>query len=322
MKAIVVRETGGPDVLRYEDAADPVPKRAEALIQIEAAGVNYIDTYQRAGTYKLPLPFLLGQEGAGTVVALGPAVEGLNVGDRVAWTSILGSYAERIAVPVERLVRLPASVSAKQGAAMMLQGMTAHYLACSTCPLKSGDTALIHAGAGGVGLLLTQIAKMRGARVITTVSTDEKARLSTAAGADHVVLYTRDDFEAAVRAVTGGKGVDVVYDSVGHSTFLKSLGCLGPRGMLVLFGQSSGSVAPLDPQVLAQKGSLFLTRPTLVHYIATPEELQQRAADLLGWIADGRLNLRIEFEFPLKAAAEAHQALEGRKTTGKVLLIP
>jgi NADPH2:quinone reductase len=322
MKAIIVREVGAPDVMRYEDVPDPTPKPGQALVRIEAAGVNFIDTYQRSGAYKVPLPFVLGQEGAGTTAAVGSDAGHLKVGDKVAWTGVLGSYAEQIAVPADRLVQLPHGVSTKQGAATMLQGMTAHYLACTTYPLKPGDTALVHAGAGGVGLLLTQIAKLRGARVITTVSTDEKARLSTEAGADHVVPYTSVDFEDAVKRLTGGKGVNVVYDSVGQSTFAKSLNCLAPRGMLVLFGQSSGAVAPFDPQVLSQKGSLFLTRPTLVNYIASRAELDQRANDLFGWIAAGKVKLRTEFEFALRDAADAHRALEGRKTTGKVLLIP
>jgi NADPH2:quinone reductase len=322
MKAIVVREVGGPEVLTYEDMREPAPKAGEALVKVEAAGLNFIDTYQRSGAYKLPLPFVLGQEGAGTVLAVGGEAGDVKVGDKVAWTGILGSYAEQIAVPVDRLVSLPRGVTTKQGAATMLQGMTAHYLASTTYPLKSGDLALVHAGAGGVGLLLTQIAKLRGARVITTVSTDEKARLSTEAGADHVVPYTSVDFEDAIKRLTGGKGVNVVYDSVGQTTFAKSLNCLAPRGMLVLFGQSSGAVAPFDPHVLSQKGSLFLTRPTLVNYIATRAELQQRSSELFGWIAAGKLKLRTEFEFPLKDAAEAHRALEGRKTTGKVLLTP
>jgi NADPH2:quinone reductase len=246
----------------------------------------------------------------------------VKVGDRVAWTSVLWSYAEYGAVPADRLVALPAGVSARQGAAVMLQGMTAHYLACTTFPLKPGGTCLVHAGAGGMGLLLTQIAKRRGARVITTVSTDEKAVLSRQAGASEVVLYTRQDFEAEVKRITDGRGVDVVYDSVGQTTFSKSLDCLRPRGMLVLFGQSSGRVEPFDPLTLSQKGSLFLTRPTLAHYIASREELDERARDLFGWIADGSLRLRMEHEFPLKDAAEAHRALEGRQTTGKILLIP
>jgi len=323
MKAIRIHQFGGPDVLQYEDVPDPSPKAGEALIKIDAAGVNFIDTYQRSGAYKVPLPLTLGQEGGGTVSAVGAGVTtALKAGDKVAWTGILGSYAESHAVPADRLIALPPGVTTKQGAAIMLQGMTAHYLASTTFPLKSGDTCLVHAGAGGVGLLLTQIAKIRGARVITTVSTDEKAKLSRDAGADHVVMYTSQDFEEEVKKITGGKGVPVVYDSVGQTTFAKSLNCLAPRGMLVLFGQSSGPVPPFDAQILAQKGSLFLTRPTLVNYIATREELQQRSSDIFGWIAAGKLRLRMEFEFPLKDAAKAHQALEGRKTTGKVLLIP
>jgi NADPH2:quinone reductase len=322
MKAIRIHQNGGPDILQYEDVPDPSPKAGDALVKIDAAGVNFIDTYQRSGLYKVPLPTILGQEGAGTVTAVGPAVTTVKAGDKVAWTGILGSYAEAIAVPAERLVALPAGVKTKQGAAIMLQGMTAHYLASSTYPLKAGDTCLVHAGAGGVGLLLTQIAKMRGARVITTVSTDEKAKLSRDAGADEVILYTKQDFEEEVKKITGGKGVQVVYDSVGKTTFDKSLNCLAPRGMLVLFGASSGPVPPFDPHHLSQKGSLFLTRPTLVNYIATRAELEQRSSDLFGWIAAGKLRLRMEFDFPLKDAAEAHKALEGRKTTGKVLLIP
>jgi NADPH2:quinone reductase len=322
VKAIRVHASGGPEVLEYEDVPEPGPKPGEAVVRIDAAGVNFIDTYQRSGAYKIPLPCVLGQEGAGTVTAVAPGVTGVKAGDKVAWTGILGSYAESHAVPADRLVALPAGVTTRQGAAIMLQGMTAHYLATSTYPLKAGDTCLVHAGAGGVGLLLTQIAKLRGARVITTVSTDEKAKLSREAGADHVVLYTSQDFEEEVKTITGGKKVQVVYDSVGRTTFDKSLNCLAPRGMLVLFGQSSGPVPPFDAQALSQKGSLFLSRPTLVNYISTREELQQRSSDLFGWIAAGRLRLRTEFEFPLKDAAEAHRALEGRKTTGKVLLIP
>ena len=322
MKAIRIHELGGPEVLRYEDVPDPVPKPGDAVVKVEAAGVNFIDIYQRVGVYKLPLPLTLGLEGAGTVTAVGEGVTDVRVGDRVAWTSVPGGYAEYCAVPADRLVVLPPGVTTKQGAAMMLQGLTAHYLAHSTFTLEPGHACLVHAGAGGVGLLLTQIAKLRGARVITTVSTEEKAALSRGAGADLVVIYTRQDFEAEVKQFTGGKGLAVVYDSVGKDTFDKSMNCLAQRGMLVLFGQSSGVVPSVDPQVLSQKGSLFFTRPTLVHYIATREELRQRAADLVGWIADGRLSLRTEFEFPLKDAAEAHRALAGRKTTGKVLLIP
>jgi NADPH2:quinone reductase len=322
VKAIRLQVLGGPDVLKYEDVPEPTPKPGEALVRVEAAGVNFIDIYQRIGVYKLALPLTLGMEGAGTVAAVGEAVTDVKVGDRVAWTSVQGAYAQYCTVPVDRLVVLPPGVTTKQGAAMMLQGMTAHYLACSTYPLKPGDTCLVHAGAGGVGLLLTQVAKLRGARIVTTVSTPEKAALSRGAGADHVILYSEKDFEAEVKAFTGGQGVQVVYDSVGQTTVAKSINCLAARGMMVLFGQSSGVVESVDPLVLSQKGSLFFTRPTLVHYIATRAELSQRATDLLGWIKSGKLCLRTEFEFPLKDAAEAHKALAGRKTTGKVLLIP
>jgi NADPH2:quinone reductase len=322
MNAIRIHQFGGPEVLRYEDVPEPIPKPNEAVVKVEAIGVNFIDIYQRTGVYKLTLPATLGLEGGGTVSTIGTDVKDVKVGDRVAWTSVPGAYAELAAVPADRLVVLPPSVTTRQGAATMLQGMTAHYLAHSTYALKSGDTCLVHAGAGGVGLLLTQIAKRLGARVITTVSTDEKAALSRDAGADLVVLYTTQDFEAEVKAFTGGKGVPVVYDSVGQSTFEKSINCLTPRGMLVLFGQSSGVVPAVDPQVLSQKGSLFFTRPTLVHYIASRGELQQRARELFDWIGSGALRLRMAFDFPLKDAAEAHKALAGRKTTGKVLLIP
>jgi NADPH2:quinone reductase len=322
VKAIRVHTLGGPEVLTYENVPDPVLKPGEALVRLDAAGVNFIDIYQRVGVYKLPLPFTPGLEGGGTVIGVGAGVVDVKVGDRVAWTSIPGGYAELAAVPADRLVKLPLHVTTKQGAGLMLQGMTAHYLACSTYPLKPGDTCLVHAGAGGVGLLLTQIAKLRRARVVTTVSTDEKATLSRQAGADRVVRYTEEDFEAAVKAFTGGKGLQVVYDSVGQATYAKSLNCLAPRGMLVLFGQSSGVVQTIDPLLLSQKGSLFFTRPTLVHYIATAVELQQRAADLFEWMGSGQLKLRTEFQFPLRDAAEAHRALAGRKTTGKVLLIP
>ena len=322
MKAIRVHTLGGPEVLTYEDVPEPTPKPGEAFVKIDAAGVNFIDIYQRNGIYKLTLPLILGLEAGGTVTAVGAGVGDLKVGDRVAWTSIPGAYAEFAAVPADRLVLLPAGVTTKQGAAAMLQGLTAHYLSHSTYPLKPGDTCLVHAGAGGVGLLLTQIAKMRGARVITTVSTEEKAALSREAGADHVVLYMQQDFEQAVKELTGGKGLQVAYDSVGRTTYAKSLNCLAPRGMLVLFGQSSGVVEAIDPLQLSQKGSLFFTRPTLVHYITTREELRQRAAELFAWIASGKLRLRTEFEYPLRDAARAHEALAARKTTGKVLLVP
>lgn len=320
MKAIRIHAFGGAEVLTLEELPRPIPKPNEAVVKIDAAGVNFIDVYQRTGIYKLPLPLTLGLEGAGTVAEVGGDVTGIAVGDRVAWTSVPGAYADYCAVPADRLVALPDGVTTKQGAALMLQGITAHYLATSTYPLKPGDACLIHAGAGGVGLLLTQIAKLRGARVMTTVSTQEKAALSREAGADHVVLYTSQDFEAEARSFTGGKGMPVVYDSVGLTTFEKSINSLAIRGMLVLFGQSSGLVPPLDPQYLSQKGSLFFTRPTLVHYIASRDELQMRATELLGWVETGKLRVRSEFEFPLKDAAKAHAALTGRKTTGKVLL--
>jgi len=322
MKAIRVHAFGGAEVLRYEDVAEPSPKAGEAVVKIDAAGLNFVDVYHRIGLYKVPLPFTLGQEAGGTVSAVGADVSDLKVGDRVAYASVPGSDAEYQAVPADRLVSLPAGVTTRQGAALMLQGMTAHYLASSTYPLKPGDTCLVHAGAGGVGLLLTQIAKLRGARVISTVSTDDKAALSRAAGADEVIPYAQQDFEADVKRITDGKGVQVVYDSVGQSTFAKSLNCLTVRGMLVAFGQSSGPIGPVDPLLLSQKGSLFLTRPTLVHYSTRRHELLQRTKDLFDWIASGKLRLRMEFEFPLRDTAEAHRALEGRKTTGKVLLIP
>ena len=322
MKAIRVNAYGGPEALSFEDLPDLVPAAGQALVRVEAAGVNYIDVYQRMGIYKNAVPFTLGQEGAGIVESVADGVTVVKPGDRVSWTSVMGSYAQRALVPADRLMVLPPKMTTKQGAAIMLQGMTAHYLATSTYPLKPGDTCVVHAGAGGVGLLLTQIAKLRGAYVITTVSTPEKAALSKAAGADEVVLYTSEDFEAAAKKATGGKGVQVVYDSVGLTTYMKSFSSLAPRGLMVLFGQSSGVVPPIDPGLLAKSGSLFLTRPTLVNYIAANEELRQRAKDLFEWVASGKLTLRIEHEYPLKDATAAHQALEGRKTTGKVLLIP
>jgi len=322
MKAVRVHAHGGPEALSYEDVPEPQPKAGEALVRIDAAGLNYIDVYSRVGQYKAELPFTLGLEAGGTVTATGPNVSDVKVGDKVAYTGVPGAYAEYAVVPAQRLVVLPAGVSTKQGAAAMLQGMTAHYLACTTWPLKAGEACLVHAAAGGVGLLLCQIARMRGARVIGTVSTEEKAALARAAGAHDVILYTRQDFEAEVRRLTDGTGVNVVYDSVGKTTFEKGLNCLAPRGMMVLYGQSSGPVGSFDPQVLNQKGSLFLTRPSLFHYIPTRVELLERAGELLGWIRDGRVALRTEFEFSLSAAAEAHRALEGRRTTGKVLLLP
>ncbi len=322
MKAVRIHAPGGPEVLKYEDVPEPQPKAGEAVVKVDAAGLNYIDVYYRSGQYKAELPMTLGLEAGGTVTAVGPNVTEVRVGDKVAYTGVAGAYAQYAAVPAQRLVVLPAGVSTRQGAAAMLQGMTAHYLACSTYPLKRGDTCLVHAAAGGVGLLLCQIAKMRGARVIGTVSTEAKAKLAREAGADEVILYTTQDFEAEVKRLTSGRGVQVVYDSVGKTTFEKGFNCLAPRGLMALYGQSSGPIGTFDPQVLNQKGSLFLTRPSLVHHVATREELLQRAGEVLGWIRDGKLRLRTEFEFPLKDAAEAHRALEGRKTTGKVLLIP
>jgi NADPH:quinone reductase len=322
VKAVRIHAPDGVEALRYEEVERPVPGPGQVVVKIEAAGVNFIDVYQRTGLYKVPLPFTLGQEAAGAVTAVGPGVAQPNVGDRVAYTSVLGAYAEYAVVPADRVVALPDGVSTKQGAATMLQGMTAHYLATSTYPLRPGDACLVHAAAGGVGLLLCQVAKLRGARVLGTVSTREKAALARAAGADEVILYTEQDFEMEVKRLTSGAGLQVIYDSVGKTTFEKGLSCLAPRGMMVLFGQSSGPVGPFDPQVLSHKGSLFLTRPTLAHYILTRAELVARAGEVLGWIKSGKLKLRIERELPLAQAAEAHRLLEGRKTTGKVLLIP
>ncbi len=322
MKAIRVHEYGGPEVLKLEDLPTPKPGAGQALVKLEAIGVNYIDTYQRKGLYKGPLPFPLGSEGAGVVEAVGLEVTEVRVGDRVAYAGVLGSYAEHVLAPAERLVKLPQGLDARLGAAAMLQGMTAHYLVHSTYPLKKGEACLVHAAAGGVGLLLCQMAKRAGARVIGTVSTEEKAKLAREAGADEVILYTWQDFEAEVKRLTSGRGVEVVYDSVGKDTLDKSLNCLVPRGYLVLFGQSSGPVPPFDLQILSAKGALFLTRPSLIHYVATREELLRRAGDVLGWARSGELKLRIGATFPLTEAAQAHRELEGRKTTGKVLLIP
>jgi len=321
MKAIQVKQTGGPEVMELADLPVPQPKPNEAVVKIQAAGVNFIDVYNREGRYKVPLPFVLGQEAAGVVSAVGAEAKGIAVGDRVAYTSVLGSYAEYAAVPADRLVKIPAGVSEREAAAAMLQGMTAHYLSHDTYSLKKGQTALIHAAAGGVGLLLVQMARNIGARIIATVSTEEKAKLARAAGAGEVILYTQADFEAETKRLTGGKGVDVVYDSVGKTTFEKGLNLLRPRGMMVLFGGSSGPVAPFDPLVLTQKGSIFLTRPSLGHYTITTEELQQRAGAVFGMIRDGKLKLRIEHVYPLAEAQQAHRDLEGRKTTGKLLLL-
>jgi NADPH2:quinone reductase len=322
MKAIQIKQTGGPEVMELVELPAPQAKANEAVVKIAAAGVNFIDVYNREGRYKAALPLVLGQEGAGVVSAVGSEVSGVAVGDRVAYTMTLGSYAEYAAVPADRLVKIPAGVSDRDAAAAILQGMTAEYLVYDTYPLKKGETALIHAAAGGVGLLLVQMAHNLGARVIATVSTEEKAALARAAGADEVILYTQTDFEVETKRITGGKGVDVVYDSVGKTTFDKGLNVLRPRGMMALFGGSSGAVAPLDPLVLTQKGSLFMTRPSLGNYIATPAELQARAGAVFGMIRDKKLKLRIEHEYPLADAHRAHRELEARKTTGKLLLIP
>ncbi len=322
MKAVRFHQYGGPEVLTCEEAPVPVPAAGQALVQIEAIGLNYIDTYHREGLYPVGLPCTPGVEAAGTVCALGEGVEEVKVGDRVAYAGAIGAYAEQAAVPAARLVPLPGGVDFATGAAAMLQGMTAHYLVHGSYALAKGDTALIHAAAGGVGLLLVQMASQRGARVIATVSTPEKEVLARQAGAHEVIRYTEQDFETEVKALTGGRGVDVVYDSVGKSTFDQGLNVLRPRGYMVLFGQSSGPVPPLDPGLLNTKGSLFLTRPTLVHYTATRPELLARATEVLDWLAEGKLNLRIGARFPLAQAAEAHRALQGRLTTGKVLLLP
>jgi NADPH2:quinone reductase len=322
MHAIRVPQYGGPEAMRLEELPTPRPGDGQALVRLEAAGVNFIDVYQRTGLYKNPLPVPLGLEGAGVVEAVGPGVTTVRVGDRVAWTGVPGSYATHAVVPADRLVTLPAGLDGRAGAAAMLQGMTAHYLAHTTYPLKRGDACLVHAAAGGVGLLLCQMARRAGARVIGTVSTEEKAALAREAGADEVILYARQDFEAEVKRLTGGRGLQVVYDSVGRDTFDKGLNCLAPRGYMVLFGQSSGPVGPLDPQILNAKGSLFLTRPSLFHYTASREELVERAGEVLGWVQKGELRLRIGATFPLAEAARAHRDLEGRRTTGKVLLLP
>jgi NADPH2:quinone reductase len=321
MKAVRVHAPGGLEALSLDDISLPEPGPGEARVKIAASGVNFIDIYHRKGLYKGKYPLALGQEGAGTVDAVGAGVADVAPGDRVTYASVQGSHAEYAIVPAARLVAIPAGVSFEQAAAVMLQGMTAHYLATSTFPLKAGDTALVHAAAGGVGHLLTQIAKLRGARVVGTASTS-KLDLARSAGADEVIDYTKEDFEAETKRLTGGKGVDVVYDSVGVTTFDHSLNCLRPRGYMVLYGQSSGPVPPLDPQVLNAKGALFLTRPTLAPYIATREELMERAYDLFGWLAAGKLEVRVDTTFPLDKAADAQKYLEDRKTKGKVLLIP
>ncbi len=320
MKAVRISAFGGPEVLRLEEMPTPEPGPGQARVRVEAAGVNFIDIYQREGLYPGPLPRTLGLEGAGVIEAVGPDVTGRRTGERVAWTGLPGAYASHAILPEDRLVKLPDKITTREAAAVMLQGMTAHYLLIDTCPLQPDDTCLVHAAAGGVGLLLCQIAKRRGARVIGTVSTEAKAELARQAGADEAILYTKQDFVSEVKRITGGRGVRVVYDGVGRDTFERGLDCLQPRGMMVLFGQSSGAVSTFDPQLLNAKGSLYLTRPTLFHYIAAPEDLERRARDVLGWVAEGSLRLRIDREYPLEEAASAHRALSGRETTGKVIL--
>lgn len=322
MKAIRVHEHGGPEVLSLHDVAEPDVAPGDALVRVAAAGVNFIDIYHRTGLYSVTLPLTLGQEGAGTIVKTGANVSALKTGDRVAWAAGPGSYAEYVAIPAERLVKLPDQITESVAAAVMLQGMTAHYLATSTYPLEKRNVCLIYAAAGGVGLLLTQIAKMRGATVIGATSSEAKAKAARAAGADYVIRYATDNVASEVKKITGGRGVDVVYDAVGKSTWELSLDSLRPRGMMVSFGNASGPVGDIDPLVLSRKGSLFLTRPTLGHYTATRDELVARATDLFEWIAAGKLKVHIDRELPLADAAAAQRALQARETSGKVLLIP
>jgi NADPH2:quinone reductase len=322
MKAIRIHQTGGPEVLQYEDIDPPKPGPQQALVKIEAAGVNFIDIYFRMGLYKTDLPFTNGQEAAGTVTEVGAEVSGLKAGDRVAYTGVLGSYAEYAVAPAERLVRLPDAIATRTAAAIMLQGMTVHYLTHSTFVLEPGQTALVHAAAGGVGLTLVQVAKMRGVRVIGLCSTPEKAERVRQAGADEVILSTEKNFADEVKRLTGGRGVDVVYDSVGRATWEGSLNCLRPRGMMVSFGNASGPAPAVEPLTLTAKGSLFLTRPSLIHYIAKREELEKRSSDLFAWVQAGKLKVHIGEEFPLAQAAEAQTRLAGRLTSGKLLLIP
>jgi NADPH2:quinone reductase len=322
MKAIQVKETGGPEQMQVVDIPVPQPGPKQALIKIAASGVNFIDVYFRTGLYKADLPFTPGMEAAGVVEAVGPDVTEVKTGDRVAYAMARGSYAEYAVLPAWQLVKVPDGTDLKSAAAAMLQGMTAHYLTHSTFPLKSGQTCLVHAAAGGAGRLIVQMAKMLGARVFGTTSTEAKAALARQAGADAIIFYTKQDFEAEVKRLTDGRGVDVVYDSVGEPTYMQGLNCLRPRGMMVLFGQSGGKVPPLDPTILNTKGSLFLTRPSLAHYCATREELLWRAGDILQWIASGKLKLIIDRTYPLAQAPQAHRDLESRATAGKVLLMP
>ncbi|MCG8414639.1 MAG: quinone oxidoreductase [Pseudomonadales bacterium] len=322
MKAVRVKEFGGPEVMTYEDTDSPNLEADQVLVKVESAGINYIDTYPRSGLYQIPLPATLGLEAAGVVAAIGDGVSLFKVGDRVAYTNVAGAYADYAAVPEDKLVNLPDSCSFDQGAAAMLQGCTAHYLCQSTYPVKQGDRCLIHAAAGGVGLLLTQMVKMLGGFVIGTVSTEEKAELARQAGADEVVLYSEQDFETEVKRITDGAGVNVAYDSVGKSTFEKSINCLSRFGYMVLYGNAGGPVTEFNPATLGPKGSLFLTRPTLFDYLATREDLDWRSGDVFKWIGEGKLDLRLEHFYPLAEVQEAHRALEGRKTTGKIILKP
>ncbi|CAM3131591.1 quinone oxidoreductase [Saccharomonospora xinjiangensis] len=320
--AIRIQRTGGPDVLDVADVEIGEPGPGKVLVEVSAAGVNYIDTYQRSGLYPVPLPYTPGLEGAGRITAVGAGVSELSVGDRVAWQGSPGSYAEQAIVPAELAVRIPEGVTDESAAAVTLQGITAHYLTASTHPVREGETVLVHAAAGGVGLLLTQLAKAKGARVIGTVSTPEKEQLAREAGADEVIRYTERDFVAATREFTGGEGVDVVYDGVGASTYEGSLACLRPRGLLALFGASSGPVPPIDPQRLNKGGSLYLTRPTSADYTRTRQEIEWRVGELFDGLANGTLNVRIGARYALADARKAHEDLEGRRTTGKVLLLP
>lgn len=322
MKTVRFEKFGGPEVLVVADAKTPAPGAGQLRVRQEAIGVNFMDVYQRTGAYSVTLPFVAGQEGAGVVESLGPGVKGFKEGDRVAYCLVPGGYAEQIVLPAERAVPVPAGCDLRRAAAVMLQGMTAHYLVTSTCPLEQGDRCLIHAGAGGVGHLLIQMAKMRGAYVFTTVSTAQKAEAAARAGADVVIRYTEQDFVQEVRERTGGKGVRVVYDSVGRTTFLRGLDCLQPFGVMALFGHSSGKVEPFDPLLLMGKGSLFVTRPTLVTHNADPAVMRRRAEEVLGWLQSGKLAVEIGATYPLERAAEAHRDLEGRRTMGKLLLVP
>ena len=322
MKAIRVNQPGGSEVLSYEDIPTPTAGEGQLLVKLEAAGLNFLDTYQRSGLYKMDYPITMGNEGAGVVEAVGPGVSGFAAGENVAYTGILGAYAEYALIPAARAVKVPSGMTNKQGAAIMLQGMTAHYLCRDTYRIESGDSCLIHAGAGGVGLLLIQMCKLLGAEVFTTVSTAEKAALAKGAGADHVINYTETDFAEATLKILGDRRLNVVYDAVAKDTFHKGLDLLKPRGMMVLYGQSSGPVPPIDLNILNPKGSLYVTRPSLVHYIGSRAELDARASEVMGWVSSGKLDVRIGAEFALAEAKAAHDALEGRKTTGKVLLIP